>query len=645
MITLQHGAHSTMFRPAPRAMRRRQSGFTLIEALVALLVMAFGMLAIASLQTTLSRSSDIAKQRSEAVRLAQVKMEELRSFDGIDSGSGAYTYADNVVSNTLGESITATVAGSNTAFTRSWAITRSDGATATTGDDLEKWINVQVVWNDRAGQQQRVTLNSVIARNNPVALKGLIAGQARQRVRYPKSRNINIPYPAVTLSGGNTSAFIPPPGTVVYVFDNDTGNILSSCSAPAPSTISAAARVGSTVTVTAAGHPFFTGNRVTVSGASAFNGTYTITNAVAGASFTYELTSPLPAAVASTGGTAALVVNLVEGLDLSTSGLSCTAFTTNAYLLSGYVRFKISGAAPNASNVENTTDTPLDLLSSGPLSFSGSATGSAPSTYACYAQRQKVVAASNLDTETISSLVRSGGVVTLTTVGSHTFTPGLRIAVEFMPVVAGTTNWNNSFTVLSVTSNTLTYAQDGEDSSVSGGGVGNVSLIQQITIPEVEAAPSGYTQVESRFIAYTCIVTPYDDGNATTPALVWWGEVTLVPSGWSIGSTASTYRVCRFSGDYIANGSVSNHEHPRYYRGVSGALDNQNYLVVRGNDDCPTDVAADPLNADYINTNTVAHQGGSGSPALSFRCVTAACTGGNKVDTEPASATTPVDMF
>ena len=53
-------------------MRRAiQRGVSLVEAIVAMAVMAFGMMAIVGLQTTLRQNSDIAKQRSEAVRIAR----------------------------------------------------------------------------------------------------------------------------------------------------------------------------------------------------------------------------------------------------------------------------------------------------------------------------------------------------------------------------------------------------------------------------------------------------------------------------------------------------------------------------------------------------------------------------------------------
>ena len=50
-------------------------------------VMAFGMMAIVGLQTTLRLNSDIAKQRSEAVRIAEEAIEEWRAFS-VDANHG-----------------------------------------------------------------------------------------------------------------------------------------------------------------------------------------------------------------------------------------------------------------------------------------------------------------------------------------------------------------------------------------------------------------------------------------------------------------------------------------------------------------------------------------------------------------------------
>src|SRR5205814_684705 len=60
--------------------RRSQRGATLIEALVALMVMSFGMVALVGLMGNLRRSSDVAKQRREAMRLGQAEWGALRSF-------------------------------------------------------------------------------------------------------------------------------------------------------------------------------------------------------------------------------------------------------------------------------------------------------------------------------------------------------------------------------------------------------------------------------------------------------------------------------------------------------------------------------------------------------------------------------------
>ena len=131
----------TLHQRAPAAMARRgrtrtrtrsaQAGVSLVEALVAFLVTAFGMLSVAGMQASLSRNSDTAKQRSEAVRLAQQKMEQLRSFDAITGGN--YSYGVDVVSDATEPGIAP--AASNTTVTRTWTVTRDDGATATTAAD------------------------------------------------------------------------------------------------------------------------------------------------------------------------------------------------------------------------------------------------------------------------------------------------------------------------------------------------------------------------------------------------------------------------------------------------------------------------------------------------------------------------------
>ena len=475
------------------AAKRHSGGFAILEALVGMLVLAFGMLALAAFQASLSLNSDIAKQRSEATRIAQQEIDTLRAFrqrgnDGTP-GDALRTYLEDVV-NVGNRNVTSSF--TNTTFTVNRAVTTPTG-------DRYRWIRVAVTWTDRTNQGRDVVMNTVVSDGDPSDLGALGVGRAGSTTLRPKGRNINIPYPAVTLSGGQQSAFVPPPGNVAFVFDNTTGEVVNRCT---------------------------------------------------------NLTVPLTEGI-----------NLVGDATIAT----CDA-TFRGYLLSGYVRFKTSGAAPTAANIDDPgdlTDPTLPLLPDdptttaleSPLVIDGSVTLNAPSAYECYSQRQLTVR--------------------------------------------------------------------------------NNSTGQDVTIAEGAVIPTGYSASGApRFIAYTCIVTPADDGDGDPLTLnKWSGEVGPVPTtgtgAWLIGTSSGQYRVCRATGDYNRNGILSNHEHPRYYRHVTGALDNQNYLVIRGTDSCPTDVNSNPLAGDFVDTNTAMHQP---SPELSFRCLTAACSGANKVVYE---STTP----
>ena len=74
----------------------RSRGVSLIEALVALAVMAFGLLGVVGMQATLRFNADVSRQRAEAVRMAQEKMEEMRAFGVLGSvaPAGEHGYAD-----------------------------------------------------------------------------------------------------------------------------------------------------------------------------------------------------------------------------------------------------------------------------------------------------------------------------------------------------------------------------------------------------------------------------------------------------------------------------------------------------------------------------------------------------------------------
>ena len=75
---------------------RAQRGLSLVEALVALAVMAFGMMAYVGIHSGLRLNGDVAKQRAEAVRLAQEAIERWRAFSLMSTDPGETDYADIV---------------------------------------------------------------------------------------------------------------------------------------------------------------------------------------------------------------------------------------------------------------------------------------------------------------------------------------------------------------------------------------------------------------------------------------------------------------------------------------------------------------------------------------------------------------------
>lgn len=191
---------------------RTQHGISLVEALVALLVMSFGTVALLGVQANLRMNADVAKQRSEAVRLGQEALEDMRSFG---------TLADFEA---LADVPATDIAGfaSNTTFTRT--IDVANGATA-----RERLLTVDVGWADRTGQAQSIRLTTSVHGVPPALAGSLVVASDTAYTNTPAQRHAGIPPGAVTQSDG-TSTFSPPGGGgTSWVFNNVTGYITRVC--------------------------------------------------------------------------------------------------------------------------------------------------------------------------------------------------------------------------------------------------------------------------------------------------------------------------------------------------------------------------------------------------------------------------------
>ena len=75
---------------------------------------------------------------------------------------------------------------------------------------------------------------------------------------------------------------------------------------------------------------------------------------------------------------------------------------------------------------------------------------------------------------------------------------------------------------------------------------------------------------------------------------------------------ASDWRVCRYSADADGSGAIDrNAEHPAHYNSVGAALTQQNFLIVKGTQNCPlgSAVSVTGSSADvHADLGTAAHQ-------------------------------------
>ena len=191
--------------------------------MVALAVMAFGMLALVGVQATLRMNNDLAKQRSEATLIATEEVERMRNYFKLlpDINQAGISWSEiegrTVSAYTPPQSI------GNTTYSVLRLVT-TDTATR------RKTFKVEVTWPDRTGITQRVVLDGLVWGVVP-ELSTLLAIPTRpSAINQINGREVSIPAAVVDVASG-LSRFVPPGSTgVAWMFDRSTG-VLNACAA------------------------------------------------------------------------------------------------------------------------------------------------------------------------------------------------------------------------------------------------------------------------------------------------------------------------------------------------------------------------------------------------------------------------------
>ena len=111
----------------------KPKGFTLIEVLVAMVILSFSLLALAGLMVTTTKNNSFGSNMTEAATFAQDKLEELRAikWENLIDGNNTDQQGGSTGIN----------------YTRNWNVTTNGSL---------KTITINVNWNDRTAHSIRL---------------------------------------------------------------------------------------------------------------------------------------------------------------------------------------------------------------------------------------------------------------------------------------------------------------------------------------------------------------------------------------------------------------------------------------------------------------------------------------------------------
>lgn len=153
----------------------RRAGFALIEALIALLLISIGLIAVSKLQTASIVGAGDGRARAEAANLSQQKIEELRNLlrkSDFETGVlKAGTYTGTVAADVS--------KGRVNDYTLTWTISTPDAS-------LEKrQVLLTTTWTDAKGVIQRLDMNSELAWDEPSVVATVVGSNAAKNLISP----------------------------------------------------------------------------------------------------------------------------------------------------------------------------------------------------------------------------------------------------------------------------------------------------------------------------------------------------------------------------------------------------------------------------------------------------------------------------
>ncbi len=211
-------------------------GFSMIEVLISVVILGFGLLALAALQTTIIRSSSESKAQTIALGLAKDKVEELRNYSILNEASNAVACPQVIRSYQCitGSGAAETITEGGVSFSRTWIVSRyvaSGSVFSLNGSNTEfytgstprnefKSINVTVTWTAANTQAQFVTLKDAIGAIQPSdtsrAQNPIVGSSPRPAIaRITDPGLIEGVIPIAVGDGTNSAATNPKPELVV----------------------------------------------------------------------------------------------------------------------------------------------------------------------------------------------------------------------------------------------------------------------------------------------------------------------------------------------------------------------------------------------------------------------------------------------